>query len=108
MNQNLESKKAGQNNLMLPPAKSINCLGLNMQHITFYLTTLLYDALYVMVEVGHVNVPMSLEQVPAFLASFDTLLIISNVFWDNCIVSIENKEPNRQSTLDSPSFKEIM
>ncbi|PKY59309.1 hypothetical protein RhiirA4_295229, partial [Rhizophagus irregularis] len=27
------------------------------QHITFYLTTLLYDALYVMAEVGHVNVP---------------------------------------------------
>ncbi|CAB4386686.1 unnamed protein product [Rhizophagus irregularis] len=79
-----------------------------MQHITFYLTTLLYDALYVMVEVGHVNVLMSLEQVPAFLASFDTLLIISNVFWDNCIVSIENKELSRQSTLDSPSFKEIM
>jgi hypothetical protein len=42
------------------------------QHVTFYLTTLLYDALYVMVEVGHVNVPMSLEQVPAFLASLDT------------------------------------
>ncbi|GBC18903.2 C2H2-type zinc finger transcription factor [Rhizophagus irregularis DAOM 181602=DAOM 197198] len=64
----------------------------------------LYDALYVMVEVGHVNVPMSLEQVPAFLAS----LIISNAFWDNCIASIENKEPSRRSTLDSPSFKEII
>ncbi|RGB24887.1 hypothetical protein C1646_632597, partial [Rhizophagus diaphanus] len=78
------------------------------QHITFYLTTLLYDALYVMAEAGHVNVLMSLEQVPAYLGSLDTLLIISNAFWDNCIVSIENKRPSRRSTLDSPSFKEII
>lgn len=46
----------------------MNCtLGFQVvgQHITFYFTTLLCDALYITVEVGHVDVPMSLE-VPAF------------------------------------------
>src|SRR6185312_5064576 len=32
------------------------------QHISFYLTTLLCDGLYVMAEIGHLDVPMSLEQ----------------------------------------------
>ncbi|CAG8506037.1 2654_t:CDS:2, partial [Acaulospora colombiana] len=65
---------------------NMNCmLGFQVvgQHITFYLTTLLCDVLYVMVEFGHINVPMSLEQVPAFLTSLDTLLIISDAFWAN-------------------------
>ncbi|RIB03195.1 hypothetical protein C2G38_1929899, partial [Gigaspora rosea] len=62
---------------------NMNCmLGFQVvgHHITFYLTTLLCDALYVMAEVGHVDVPMSLEQVPAFLTSLDTLLIILNAY----------------------------
>ncbi|KAF0427121.1 hypothetical protein F8M41_006108 [Gigaspora margarita] len=90
---------------------NMNCiLGFQVvgQHITFYLTTLLCDALYVMVEVGHINVPMSLEQVPAFLTSLDTLLIISDAFWANCIVSTEKKEPSRRSTLATPSFREMV
>ncbi|CAI2192833.1 15230_t:CDS:10, partial [Funneliformis geosporum] len=90
---------------------NMNCmLGFQVvgQHITFYLTTLLCDALYVMVEVSHVDAPMSLEEVPAFLTSLDTLLIISNTFWDNCIVSTENKESSRRSTLETPSFKEMV
>ncbi|CAG8800509.1 42170_t:CDS:10, partial [Gigaspora margarita] len=76
--------------------------------ITFYLTTLLCDALYVMVEVGHVDVPMSLEQVSAFLTSLDTLLIILNAYWSNCIMSTEKKKPSRRSTLATPSFKEMV
>ncbi|CAG8542975.1 991_t:CDS:10, partial [Dentiscutata heterogama] len=90
---------------------NMNCmLGFQVvgHHITFYLTTLLCDALYVMVEVGHVDVPMSLEQVPAFLTSLDTLLIILNAYWSNCIMSTENKEPSRRSTLATPSFKEMV
>ncbi|CAG8586002.1 13560_t:CDS:2, partial [Racocetra fulgida] len=49
---------------------NMNCvLGFQVvgQHITFYLTTLLYDALYVMVEVGHIDIPRSLEQVSGSL-----------------------------------------
>jgi len=61
-----------------------------------------------MVEVGYVDVPMSLEQVPAFLTSLDTLLIISNAFWSNCIVSTEKQEQNRRNTLATPSFKEMV
>ncbi|CAG8450152.1 18059_t:CDS:2 [Acaulospora morrowiae] len=90
---------------------NMNCmLGFQVvgQHITFYLTTLLCDALYVMVEVGHIDVTMSLEQVPAFLTSLDTLLIISDAFWANCIVSTEKKEPSRRSTLATPSFREMV
>ena len=85
-----------------------NCSVLDRAHITFYLTTLFCDALYVMVEVGYVDVPMSLEQVPAFLTSLDTLLIISKAFWSNCIVSTEKQEQNRRNTLATPSFKEMV
>ncbi|CAG8618245.1 6558_t:CDS:10, partial [Diversispora eburnea] len=45
---------------------NMNCmLGFQVvgHHISFYLTTLLCDALYVTVEVCHVDVPMSLEQI---------------------------------------------
>ncbi|CAG8570283.1 11713_t:CDS:10, partial [Scutellospora calospora] len=44
---------------------NMNCmLGFQVvgRHITFYLTTLLCDVLYVMAEVCHIDVPMSLEQ----------------------------------------------
>ncbi|CAG8631935.1 493_t:CDS:2, partial [Paraglomus brasilianum] len=57
------------------------------QHISFYLTTLLCDGLYVMAEIGHLDVPMSLEQIPAFLSSLDTLLITTNAYWANCLKS---------------------
>ncbi|CAG8797931.1 16607_t:CDS:2, partial [Cetraspora pellucida] len=41
---------------------AIDFYNMNWHHITFYLTTLLCDALYVMVEVFHIDVSMSLEQ----------------------------------------------
>ncbi|KAG9298147.1 hypothetical protein G9A89_002584 [Geosiphon pyriformis] len=80
------------------------------QHITFYLTTLLYDGMYVMVEVGLLNVPMSLEELPAFLTSLDTLLVVSNAFWTNCAMSrpAAEMEPNKRSTLATPNFKELV
>ncbi|CAG8707102.1 8191_t:CDS:2, partial [Cetraspora pellucida] len=93
------------NNLYFLCTDLIRAVG---RHITFYLTTLLCDALYVMVEVGHIDVPMSLEQVPAFLTSLDTLLIISNAFWSNCIMSTEKKDLSRRNTLTTPNFKEMI
>ncbi|CAG8536518.1 11313_t:CDS:2, partial [Racocetra persica] len=66
------------------------------------------DALYVMVEVGHVDVSMLLEQVSAFLTSLDMLLIILNTYWSNYIMSTEKKEPSKHSTLATPSFKKIV
>ncbi|CAG8653764.1 27663_t:CDS:10 [Gigaspora margarita] len=90
---------------------NMNCmLGFQVvgHHITFYLTTLLCDALYVMAEIGHIDVPMSLEQVPTFLTSLDTLLTIFNAYWSNCTMSTEKKEPSRRSTLATPSFKEMV
>ncbi|RUO95593.1 hypothetical protein BC936DRAFT_143667, partial [Jimgerdemannia flammicorona] len=80
------------------------------QHISFYLTTLLYDGLYVMTEIGHLNMPVSLEQLPAFLTSLDTLLIVSNAYWANCVQSSSTveMEPNKRSTLATPNFKELI
>ncbi|KAG9286895.1 hypothetical protein G9A89_012445 [Geosiphon pyriformis] len=78
-------------------------------HISFYFTTLLYDGLYVMTEIGGLNVPMSLQQLPAFLTSLDTLLIISDAYWKNCLKSnaVEMKL-NKRSTLATPNFKELI
>ncbi|KAG9284677.1 hypothetical protein G9A89_003637 [Geosiphon pyriformis] len=78
-------------------------------HISFYFTTLLYDSLYVMMEISDLNVPMSLQQLLAFLTSLDTLLIISDAYWKNCFKSntVEMKL-NKCSTLATPNFKELI
>ncbi|CAG8546273.1 3688_t:CDS:10, partial [Paraglomus occultum] len=80
------------------------------QHISFYLTTLLCDGLYVMAEIGHLDVPMSLEQIPAFLSSLDTLLITTNAYWANCQKSnaAVEIESNKRNTLATPNFKELI
>jgi hypothetical protein len=80
------------------------------QHITFYLTTLLYDGLYVMVEVSHLDIPMSLEQLPSFVTSLDKILLVSNAFWNKCVLSrpAAEMEPNKRNTLATPNFKRLI
>lgn len=54
--------------------------------ITFFLTRLDHDGLYVMYEVGHLEFPSSLAQLPVFtnLKNLNTLLLVCHVFWKFC------------------------
>ncbi|CAG8708995.1 10340_t:CDS:10, partial [Funneliformis mosseae] len=94
------------NNLYLFCTDLIRIAVFNKNAIDFYNMNCMLR--FQVVEVSHVDAPMSLKEVPTFLTSLDTLLIISNTFWDNCIISTENKEPSRRSTLETPSFKEMV
>ncbi|KAI8070167.1 hypothetical protein BDF21DRAFT_328277, partial [Thamnidium elegans] len=51
--------------------------------ITFFLTRLDHDGLYVMYEVGHLEFPSSLAQLPVFtnLKNLNILLLVCHVFW---------------------------
>ncbi|CAG8444262.1 3607_t:CDS:10 [Ambispora leptoticha] len=74
-----------------------NCMLGFQGGISHFTSPLLYDGLYVMVEAGHIDVPMSLEQLPAFI---DTLLVVSNALWTNCDTSrpAAEMEPNKRNT----------
>ncbi|KAI8070169.1 hypothetical protein BDF21DRAFT_425127 [Thamnidium elegans] len=54
--------------------------------ITFFLTRLDHDGLYVMYEVGHLEFPSSLAQLPVFtnLKNLNILLLVCHVFWKFC------------------------
>ncbi|KAG9287039.1 hypothetical protein G9A89_023003 [Geosiphon pyriformis] len=66
--------------------------------------------LYVVTEIGHLNVPMSLEQLPAFLTSLDTLLIIANAYWSISLKSdaTVEKESNKRDSLNNPQTPPIV
>ncbi|OBZ90489.1 hypothetical protein A0J61_01438 [Choanephora cucurbitarum] len=54
--------------------------------ITFFLTRLDHDGLYVMYEVGHLEFPSSLAQLPVStnLKNLNILLLVCHVFWKFC------------------------
>ena len=63
-----------------------------------------------MTEIGHFDVPMSLEQLPAFLTNLDTLLIVADTYWVKCCkcdAAIEI-ESNKRDTLATPNFKKLI
>ncbi|KAG1516319.1 hypothetical protein G6F53_002255 [Rhizopus delemar] len=54
--------------------------------VTFYLTRLEYDGLYMMYEIGHLDFPSSLAQLPVFinLKNLNILFLVCHVFWNFC------------------------
>ncbi|KAG1033380.1 hypothetical protein G6F43_013581 [Rhizopus delemar] len=54
--------------------------------ITFYLTQLLHEQVYTMIEIGHLTFPRSINDLPMFinLSTLTTLLHISEAFWRLC------------------------
>ncbi|KAG0754739.1 hypothetical protein G6F57_011013 [Rhizopus arrhizus] len=54
--------------------------------ITFFLARLDHDGLYVMYEIGHLEFPSSLAQLPVFtnLKNLNILLLVCHVFWKFC------------------------
>ncbi|ORX49518.1 hypothetical protein DM01DRAFT_1409488 [Hesseltinella vesiculosa] len=54
--------------------------------VTFYITQLLHQQIYTMVEIGHLVFPRSINELPTFvnLSTLNTLLHVSDAFWRLC------------------------
>ncbi|KAI8354587.1 hypothetical protein EDC96DRAFT_446907, partial [Choanephora cucurbitarum] len=70
-------------------------------HATFYLTEGTRNGFYPMVEIAHIQLPMSLKELSLFIAQADQLAIISSAFWSLCV----DQKIDQQSSL-MPAFFE--
>lgn len=55
------------------------------RHVFFYLTTLLNDALYVMMEIGKIEIPSCIMDLPAYVAQSHRLLDVLALYDEMCI-----------------------
>ncbi|KAI9261944.1 hypothetical protein EDC94DRAFT_635030 [Helicostylum pulchrum] len=71
-------------------------------HVTFFLTRLRHDGMYIMQEIGDLTFPRSLEELVSFvnLKNIRTLLMISEAFWRLCrpLSDSESWEAKRRPT----------
>lgn len=77
-------------------SKTKVCLLLNEFNIigncvTFYITQLKGDGLYLMIEIDHLKFPLSLNELPQLLGYVDRLYDILNVFKELCMLPIQNE-----------------
>ncbi|KAI9282317.1 hypothetical protein BY458DRAFT_486626 [Sporodiniella umbellata] len=73
-------------------------------HATFYLTDGTRNGFYPMVEIAHIQLPMSLKEFPLFIAQADQLTIISSAFWSLCV---DQKTEQQSSLMPGLSDNEI-
>ncbi|KAI8384411.1 uncharacterized protein BYT42DRAFT_544318 [Radiomyces spectabilis] len=64
-------------------------------HATFYLTDGTRNGFYPMVEIAHIQLPMSLKELPLFIAQADQLAMVSSAFWNLCV----DQKPDQQSLI---------
>ncbi|CEG68054.1 hypothetical protein RMATCC62417_04386 [Rhizopus microsporus] len=63
-------------------------------YLTFYLTQLKNDGLYLMVELDHLRFPMSLNELPQLIGYVDRLYDILNVFEEFCMLPAVKERPS--------------
>ncbi|SAL97565.1 hypothetical protein [Absidia glauca] len=73
-------------------------------HATFYLTDGTRNGFYPMVEIAHIQLPMSLKELPLFIAQADQLTIVSSAFWSLCV---DQKTDQQSSLMPALSDNEI-
>ncbi|CAO3579220.1 unnamed protein product [Absidia cylindrospora] len=56
------------------------------QQVTFYVTKLISDGLYAMIEIGRIDVPHSLRELMSYLVHVDDVLNVVNAFNISLIV----------------------
>ncbi|KAL0083541.1 hypothetical protein F4703DRAFT_1738346, partial [Phycomyces blakesleeanus] len=77
-------------------------------HATFYLTDGTRNGLYPMVEIAHIQLPMSLKELPLFIAQADQLTLISSAFWSLCVDQKTNQQSSLMPTLSDNEIALIM
>ncbi|ORE02554.1 hypothetical protein BCV72DRAFT_280627 [Rhizopus microsporus var. microsporus] len=65
-------------------------------HACFYLVQLKADGLYTMIELGNMNVPLSICELHGYLAYLSDLKVILKVFEDQCLPITTTSFPNRK------------
>jgi hypothetical protein len=85
----------------LPSAVSFQAVG---RRVVFYITSLIHDGIYSMIEIAVVNCPLSLNDLPDYLNNFDNLLKVL-IAVDKC-QRVENIPSSyHRSTLDTPTLQ---
>ncbi|ORX55692.1 hypothetical protein DM01DRAFT_1024899 [Hesseltinella vesiculosa] len=77
-------------------------------HVTFYLTDGTRHGLYPMVEIAHIQLPMSLKELPLFIAQADQLTTVSSAFWRLCVNQETNQQSSFMPTLSDNEIARIM
>ncbi|CAO3601065.1 unnamed protein product [Absidia cylindrospora] len=76
--------------------------------VTFYLTTLLKDGFYVMMELAEINIPGSIDDLPKYFMDFNQKSSVLDIYdiWCNPLTPDETKKQHQRSrpTLSTPSF----
>ncbi|PHZ08771.1 uncharacterized protein RHIMIDRAFT_241282 [Rhizopus microsporus ATCC 52813] len=77
-------------------------------HATLYLTDGTRNGFYPMVEIAHIQLPMSLKELPLFIAQTDQLTIVSSAFWSLCIDQKMDQQSSLMPTLSDNEIATIM
>lgn len=82
----------------------------NMNCVTFYITQLKGDGLYLMTEIDHLRFPLFLNELPQLLRYVDRLYDILNVFEELCMLPMQNErhESKRRETIKSPTLHPLI
>ncbi|SAM09775.1 hypothetical protein [Absidia glauca] len=80
--------------------------------VTFYITKLLSDGLYVMLEIGHIEVPRSLRELASYLAHLDDVLNLVHAFHNECgaATAVEETmiEARKRPTMTTPEMIRVV
>ncbi|KAG1136768.1 hypothetical protein G6F37_012578 [Rhizopus arrhizus] len=73
-----------------------------------FLTTLLADGLYVMVEIGNITIPASIREIPQYLTNSDEIISILECFETWCSPSPQPQPSFKRKSLDDESFARLV
>jgi hypothetical protein len=73
-----------------------------------FLTTLLADGLYVMVEIGNITIPASIREIPQYLTNSDDIISILECFQSWCSPSPQPQPSFKRKSLDDESFARLV
>ncbi|CAO3607412.1 unnamed protein product [Cunninghamella blakesleeana] len=102
-----------KNSIDINNVKGVLSMHIVGQNITFYLTKLLYDGLYTMIELTNFNLPLSIDDLPGYLTNLDKVKNVLHVFNNECnIMGLEhniriNKVRSRPS-MSTPEFERVI
>lgn len=78
------------------------------RQVTFYITKLLHDGLYVMMEIGRIEVPGSLRDLVSYVVHLDDLLDVVHVFYNECIpAKVEGEAMIKTRKRSTPTTPEM-
>ncbi|KAI9309596.1 hypothetical protein BJ944DRAFT_226692 [Cunninghamella echinulata] len=80
-------------------------------YITFYIMMLKSDGLYVMLEIGHIKIPMSVYEIPTYIAHLDELLDVLHVYYNTILnqpIQPTSTNNRKRKTITTPQFDKIV